>query len=193
MHKRQQKPAQEQQLSKPLETASLSTETLHRVLEGILSGGLPICITVTGSSMQPFLYHARDRVFLSPVAPSHKIKRGDILLYVRDDGSWVMHRVYAIADGLLTMIGDGQWILEPNIRQEQVVAIALYALRKGKKISCERGMRNAVMKLCLYRMRAPKLLKRFVLGYVYVKASLKRVLRLLFVHCDHRKKPQKRK
>lgn len=178
MYERKQKPAKYQHLIRPIETASIPKERLHTILGRILADGQPICITVTGSSMQPFLRHAEDRVFLAPISPSYNIKRGDILLYVRDGGSWVMHRVYRAKDGLLTMIGDGQWVLEPNIRKDQVIAKALYALRGGKNISFDRSLLNAVMKLYLCRMFAPGFFRKVFFKCVSFKSNVKNVVRL---------------
>jgi hypothetical protein len=157
----------------PIESASISSGVLHTILGEILLSGQPVTITVTGSSMQPFLRHSKDRVYLLRCDPS-EIKRGDIVLYARDDGTWVLHRVYR-ANGLFTMIGDSQWILEPNIRKDQIMAKALYALRGGKRVSCTYGLRNTMMKLYLYRMRAPRLFHMIADCAALFRSMVKRV------------------
>ena len=179
MRERERKPTDGRRLIAPIETTDIPKETLHSILGGILADGQPICITVTGSSMQPFLRHARDRVFLAPIEVPYNIKRGDILLYIRDDGSWVLHRVYRAVNGLCTMIGDGQWVLEPNVRREQVIARALRASRGGKIVSCERDVRNAMMKLYLCRMLAPRFFRRVFEGYGACIRRFRRVGRVV--------------
>ena len=86
-------------------------------------------LVVTGHSMTPFLIDGRDRVFLSRV--TRPVRRGDILLYRRRSGGYVLHRVYRVQGGTFTMVGDAQRELEPGICPEQVIAIVTRVQRKG--------------------------------------------------------------
>lgn len=88
-------------------------------------------LIISGSSMTPFLADGRDTVYLSRL--ERPVRRGDVLLYRRESGTYVLHRVYAVEGACYTMVGDGQTELEPGIRQEQVIAIMTSALRKGKR------------------------------------------------------------
>lgn len=89
-------------------------------------------LQVTGSSMTPFLAPGRDSVLLTK--PGETLRRGDIALYQRESGAYVMHRVYRCErDGRYTMLGDAQQALERGIRREQVIAVACAAQRKGKE------------------------------------------------------------
>ena len=92
--------------------------------------GSVLPLVVTGSSMVPFLVGKRDSVYLSRF--SGKAKKGDILLYKRDNGNYILHRVYKIEGKNLVMLGDSQQEPEFGIRPEQVIAIAVFAKRKGK-------------------------------------------------------------
>ena len=87
-------------------------------------------LVVTGSSMTPFLVGGRDRVYLSRV--TRPVRRGDILLYRRSTGAYVLHRVYRADGSGYTMVGDAQTDLEPGIAAQQVIAIVTRARRKGK-------------------------------------------------------------
>ena len=89
-------------------------------------------LVISGSSMNPFLTHGRDTVYLSRL--TRPVRRGDMLLYRRENGSYVLHRVYRALPESLTMIGDAQTILEPGIRREQVIAIVTRVERKGKPL-----------------------------------------------------------
>lgn len=90
-------------------------------------------LVVSGSSMSPFLVGSRDTVYLSRV--TRPIRRGDVLLYQRSNGRYVLHRVHAVTDNSLTMVGDAQTVLEHGIQQDQVIAIMTRTERKGKMLS----------------------------------------------------------
>lgn len=88
-------------------------------------------LQVTGRSMTPFLITGRDSVMLTALRQSPR--RGDIILYRRENGSYVLHRVFARhRDGSYTMIGDGQQQLERGIAREQMFARVCSARRKGR-------------------------------------------------------------
>lgn len=88
-------------------------------------------LVITGNSMSPFLVHGRDTVYLSRL--TRPARRGDMLLYRRENGNYVLHRVYKAAPEGLTMIGDAQTELEPGIQPEQVIAVVTRVERKGKR------------------------------------------------------------
>ena len=88
-------------------------------------------LVISGYSMTPFLMHDRDTVYLSRL--DRQPKRGDMLLYRRDSGAYILHRVVRVEDGVCTMVGDAQVQLEPGIRRDQIIAIVTAADRKGKR------------------------------------------------------------
>lgn len=102
----------------------------------LIEQGYEVSVPVAGGSMVPFLGDGRDRVFVrSPKAP---IQKGDIVLFRRLDGSYVLHRVYRIHGNkdavTYDIIGDAQDRLERGIQRKQILAVATRARRKGKII-----------------------------------------------------------
>lgn len=94
-------------------------------------GHTDVAVPIVGSSMRPFLKEG-DTVYLSPL--TYKIKKGDILLYTRTDGSYVLHRAAKIMrDGTVMMIGDNQTTPEP-VTRSKLLAEAATAKRNGKFI-----------------------------------------------------------
>lgn len=87
-------------------------------------------LVISGNSMSPFLIHGRDTIYISRL--TRPVKRGDVLLYQRDSGAYILHRVYKIESDSFTMVGDAQTELESDIRPDQVIAIMTSAIRKGK-------------------------------------------------------------
>ena len=104
-------------------------ETLRLVLD---SGG-EFRMHPRGSSMSPLIRQGRDSVAL--VSPSKKLKKGGIVLYKRDSGAYVLHRIIGISkDGSLTMCGDRQTTPEPGICQSQVIALVCRIYRDGDPV-----------------------------------------------------------
>lgn len=109
---------------------SISPEELMDDLLALLEQAESVPLVISGDSMDPFLVHGRDTVYLSKVC--RPIKRGDMILYRRASGQYILHRVYEAKDDTLTLIGDGQVQLEPGIRREQVLALVSAVRRKDK-------------------------------------------------------------
>ena len=101
---------------------------LTPLMEEILAQGGSVEMTVTGHSMEPMLH---DRVSRVRLRAPRELKRGDLPLYRRTDGHYVLHRVTQADDGCVTCCGDAQWVLERNIARGQIVAVTEAFDRKG--------------------------------------------------------------
>ena len=108
--------------------ANVLMEEYRQLLADTQIDALPL--VVSGSSMTPFLVPGRDTVFLSQL--SEPVKRGQVLLYQRNSGSYVLHRVYKVYPDTITMVGDAQTLLERGIRPDQVIAVVTKVNRNGK-------------------------------------------------------------
>ena len=108
----------------------IETEALMQQLPQLLQETESVPLVISGSSMTPFLVHGRDTVFLSKV--TEPLKRGDMILYRRESGAYVLHRIYRVRDGAYDLVGDGQLDIEPGIRPQQILAIVKTVRRKGK-------------------------------------------------------------
>lgn len=107
---------------------------LYPLMQEILSSGGSFALTVTGSSMFPFILGGRDQVTLSPI--TRPLKKYDLPLYRRRDGAFVLHRIVRVEkDGSYTCCGDHQWALEKGLEADQMIAIATAFVRKGKQIT----------------------------------------------------------
>lgn len=72
-------------------------------------GNIPV--PVRGVSMRPFL-RTGDTVWLEPIRGP--VKPGDILLFQRPNGQYILHRVHRrFRDGSFGMLGDSQVAVEP--------------------------------------------------------------------------------
>lgn len=87
-------------------------------------------LTVTGYSMRPTLHERRDSVILN--LPASRQKAGDIILYLRENGQYVLHRIIETAEEGYICSGDNQVMREP-VSHSQVLAVVSGICRKGKR------------------------------------------------------------
>ena len=88
----------------------LPPEVLMERLLGLLDGAEYVPLNISGSSMTPFLVHSRDTVYLSKV--TRPLKKGDMILYRRDNGAYILHRIYRVAPDGYWLVGDAQILIE---------------------------------------------------------------------------------
>ena len=84
-------------------------------------------LMVTGSSMHPLFHSRRDKVILSP----RVAKKPDVILYRRDNGAYILHRIVRVKGNMFIVTGDNQWQLE-DVRPDQVLAVVEGWYHKGK-------------------------------------------------------------
>ena len=108
----------------------LPPEELIPSLVELLEVSDSVPLVISGSSMVPFLVHHRDTVYLSKVRQS--LEAGDMILYRRSNGQYVLHRIYRAESGTFILVGDAQTQLEPGISPEQVCAVVTAVRRKGR-------------------------------------------------------------
>lgn len=109
----------------------LDPQVLIPQLLELLEDTPTVPLLISGNSMSPFLIHGRDTVYLSKI--TQPPKRGDMILYRRDSGGYVLHRVFDAGD-TCTMVGDAQTLLEKGIRPDQMLARVTAVSRKGKTL-----------------------------------------------------------
>ena len=108
----------------------LDPQVLMPALLALLEETETVPLVISGSSMTPFLVHGRDTVYLSKTTAP--LKRGDMILYRRDCGAYILHRIFRSEGDTYTLVGDAQTMLEPGIRSDQVLAVVTAVRRKGK-------------------------------------------------------------
>ena len=91
-----------------------------------------IVYKVSGTSMLPLLKQETDLVVICKI--SAPLKPRDIVLYQRDNGTFVLHRVIKVHGGSYTMRGDNCLQLEHGIRRDQILGKLTQIVRDGKSI-----------------------------------------------------------
>lgn len=97
-----------------------------------LAAGRSVRLSPRGVSMLPMLRQGRDSVVLSPI--TGRLKRYDLPLYRRDNGQYVLHRVVRAGESY-TCMGDNQFVPEPGLRHEQMLAVVTAFTRGGREYS----------------------------------------------------------
>ena len=131
----------------------VDTQLYLGMLRELIEEGKDVSVTVTGGSMTPFLIHRRDSVILSPAG---NVRRGDVVLYRRDCGTYVLHRIIRrAADGTYVLCGDAQTLVEKGVRRDQIFAVVTAVRRKGelKEPGCFFWFFFARIWICLIPLR----------------------------------------
>ena len=115
-------------------TIVVGIERLSEVILESLKNGGKVKLTVTGNSMYPLFRHGVDNIILKKAAG---IKKYDILLYKRNNGEYVLHRVVKVKDDSLHMAGDYETDIEYLIYKEQVMAVVEGFYRNNRYVSCD--------------------------------------------------------
>ena len=102
---------------------------LRELLDEQLAHGEAL-LPVTGNSMWPLLVGGRDMVRLA--RPDRCAQSGDIALYQKADGSYILHRVIRLcAPETCICCGDAQWEGE-QVGEAQIIAYVTAFRRKGR-------------------------------------------------------------
>uniref|UniRef100_UPI0035A5D1B1 S24/S26 family peptidase n=1 Tax=uncultured Thomasclavelia sp. TaxID=3025759 RepID=UPI0035A5D1B1 len=70
----------------------LGTREYIDILRTVIDEGKEVNMRVLGSSMAPFVVHERDTIYFK--RPERKLKKGDIAFFQRNNGQYVVHRIY---------------------------------------------------------------------------------------------------
>ncbi len=114
----------------------VDTQQYISALLPLLDQGKEIQLPVAGSSMSPFLADGRDALLLKKI--TGPVKKGDMVLFRRRTGQFVMHRVCRVrregGGESYDMLGDGQLQVEGPIQRGQILAVVFLVRRKGEWI-----------------------------------------------------------
>ncbi len=105
----------------------------HTTIAEELKNGNTVTFFTVGNSMYPLLM---ERETHATVAPIDSIRKGDILLYIRSDGDYVLHRLIKANKDHCYMRGDNTYGLE-CIRTDQVIGKVTHIYRHQKTVDVE--------------------------------------------------------
>lgn len=111
-------------------------------IEQLLKDGSAIQLKPQGYSMYPLFHPGRDEAIIEAY-PIDQLRRGDVILYRRDQGILVLHRICRITSDGFYLVGDNQTEIEGPLRPDQI---------RGKMTGVVRGEKSFSVSHPLYRM-----------------------------------------
>lgn len=117
-------------------------------LEQLLSEGNILRIRPQGNSMYPLLVSGRDEALIEAVS-ADACRRNDVLLYRRDQGILVLHRLYKKNAKGFYMVGDNQSELEGPLLPDQILGRLIAVNRNGHEFSVKHPVYRLLSSLWL--------------------------------------------
>ena len=133
-------------------------EQIMPVILEELAKGKKVTFGPKGNSMRPMLRQGIDSVELSPL-PDRKLKKYELPLYQRPNGTYVIHRVVKVGD-TYTCIGDNQYRYEYGVQPQWLIAVVSGFYRKDRYISTDRLLYRLYCRLWHYTRRPRHFLLR---------------------------------
>ena len=112
-----------------------SMEQIVILSQPMLDAGKAVKFTVVGDSMFPIFRNNKDKV---TIVKSETVKKRDVILYRRKDGSYVLHRVVGKGKLGYKLCGDNQLVIEYPVKQSSVIAVMTEFERKGRTVEITR-------------------------------------------------------
>jgi hypothetical protein len=109
-------------------------EELVPLLSEVIESGGELRLSPRGTSMLPLLREGRDSVAL--VAPT-EVTKGDICLYRRASGQYVLHRLMRFEEGEPVFCGDNQLAFEHGVKREEILARVSAVYRGERRVSVD--------------------------------------------------------
>ena len=120
----------------------------HRTFEAILQQGETLYYTNVGDSMLPLI---REGVTLLEIAPkpNRRLNKGEVPLYKRDSGQYVLHRIVKVRPHDYLIRGDNRFGTEAGITDQHIIGV-LTAVIQGKE---RLAVTDFTYKAYLWRLR----------------------------------------
>lgn len=141
-------------------TESYRLSELEGIIRRVTESGGEFELYPRGTSMLPLICEGRDSVMLSALPA--ELVAGDVVLYRRDGGAYVLHRIVGREGESYTMCGDNQYLPEKGIRRDQMISFVSAFIINGRRIEA-----SSPENLRYVRRRKSLGLRRIYLPVVY--------------------------
>ena len=107
---------------------------MNKKFEDVIAEQGRLVYTHVGDSMLPTI-RGRDLLVIETV--KEPLKVGDVPLYKRDSGQYVLHRIVAVSRGLYALKGDNRTDVETGITDKHIIGVLTGIIRNGKILPVE--------------------------------------------------------
>ena len=118
-------------------------------IEQLLKDGSAIQLKPQGYSMYPLFHPGRDEAIIEAY-PIDQLRRGDVILYRRDQGILVLHRICRITSDGFYLVGDNQTEVEGPLSPEQIHGKLTGVVRNGKSFSVSHPIYRMLSSIWLF-------------------------------------------
>lgn len=132
-----------------------------------------ISLVPQGNSMYPMLKNKGQAVVIKK--KENRLEKMDVAFYIRQNGSYVLHRVVEVNKDGYVMCGDSQFVYE-NVKEEQVVGVMTHFYRNKNLVTADDEYKRVVQKFYDRKLLRKIRVKSF-LFIERVKRKLKRILK----------------
>ena len=108
---------------------------MNKKFEDVIAEQGRLVYTNVGDSMNPVI---REGDLLVIEAVKVPLKVGDVPLYKRNSGQYVLHRIVGIKNGKYSMKGDNRTSVETGIRDRHIIGVLTAIVRNGKTYPVDR-------------------------------------------------------
>lgn len=137
-------------------------DELAKIMKNEVEGSTFI-FNVSGTSMIPLLI-TNDKV---TIVKTKSVKKNDIILYQRKDGTYVLHRILKIKNDVFYLCGDNQAKLEYPIYLEDIIGKVI-SYKKLDNLNNEYNLKNFKYKLYVW-IWSNRFIRRVILKIIRPK------------------------
>lgn len=106
---------------------------MNKKFEDILNSGEILYYRNKGDSMYPLIEENKCILKIIP-KPNSRLKVGDIPLYKRDNGKYVLHRIIKVKSYEYYLRGDNRVFTERGIEDRHIIGVLDSIIKDGKEI-----------------------------------------------------------
>ena len=129
----------------------VATADLYPVIADVVASGGSFDFIPGGTSMLPTLNGSSDVVTL---CKAESVQKGDIILFKRDNGQFILHRVIAVSGDELTVRGDNVYGAESVMLTDVLAKVSRYTTAKGECTDVIGGLLRAQLHRPIVIIRA---------------------------------------
>ena len=109
-----------------------SMDLIVQLMKPVIDEGKSVKFTVVGNSMYPVFRDGIENVIMTK---PDRIKRRDVILYRRESGDYVLHRIIGRGKDGYKLCGDNQTAVEYPVKSDNIIAVMTGFERNGRTVN----------------------------------------------------------